>query len=140
MLAQTYHSRPNYMQILEKKQSVETGFPLTATDQVEDRLNLHDHLVKKPDSTYFLRMKGDEAQNLGIYNGDLLVIDRSLAPRHKSLVMVVMEGEFRVCRLLNESQRWVFQRGNSKRIPMNFEENSETEILGSITHVIHSCV
>lgn len=140
MLAQTYHSRPNYMQILENKRSVEPGFPLTATDQVEDRLNLHDHLVKKPASTYFSRMKGDEAQNLGIHNGDLLVIDRSLAPRHRSLVMVIMEGEFRVCRLLNESQRWVFQRGNGKRIPMDFDKNSETEILGSITHVIHSCV
>lgn len=140
MLAQTYHSRPNYMQILEKKRSEETGFPLTATDQVEDRLNLHDHLVKKPDSTYFLRMKGDEDQNLGINHGDLLVIDRSLAPRHKSLVIVVMEGEFRVCRLLNESQRWVFQRGNGNRITMDFEENSGTEIWGSVTHVIHSCV
>lgn len=140
MIAQTYHSHPNYMQTLEKKRSVETGFPLTAANHVEDRLNLHDHLVKKPASTYFSRVKGDEAQNLGVYDGDLLVIDRSLAPRHRSLVMVVMEGEFRVCMLLNESQRWVFERGNGKRITMDFEENSETEILGSITHVIHSCV
>lgn len=140
MQAQTYHSRPNYMQILENKRSVEPGYPLATMDLVDGRLNLHDHLVKKPASTYFSQMKGDEAQSLGIYSGDLLVIDRSLAPRHRSLVMVTIDGEYIVCRLINESQRWVLQKGNGIRIPMDFEKDSEIEILGSITHVIHSCV
>ncbi len=140
MLAQTYHSRPNYMQMLENKRNVEPGFPLTAKDLVEERLNLHDHLVKKPASTYFSQMKGDDAQNLGIYKGDLLVIDRSLAPRHLSLVMVIIEGEIHVCRLINETQNWVLQRGNGIRINMDFEKDAEIEILGPITHVIHSCV
>lgn len=139
MIAQTYCPRPSYLQTPESRKSLETGFPSSVADHLEDRLNLHNHLVKKPASTFFSRVRGDESKRLGIYDGDLLVIDRSLAPRHQSLVIIIVEGESRVCRLLNESNQWVFLTGNGKRIRMNFEENSDTEIWGSITHVIHSC-
>lgn len=139
MLTQTFSSKPAQFQSLQKKRSAETGFPSPATDHMEERLNLHEYLVQRPASTFFSRVKGDGDSTLGVFDGDLLVVDRSLAPRHKSLVIAVVDGEFRVCRLLYAKQ-WLLKSGSGKRIAINFENDDRSVIWGRVTHVIHSCV
>lgn len=68
----------------------------------EDQLgiDLNEHLIRRPASTLFARMQGDSLRGKGIFDGDLLIIDRSLHPSHGDLVMAVLDDEL-LCRELD---------------------------------------
>ena len=67
---------------------VGAGFPSPATDYVEDDIDLNSHLIKNIPSTFLIRVQGKSMDNVGIYDEDLLVVDRSLNPKNFSTVIV----------------------------------------------------
>ncbi|WP_108722895.1 LexA family protein [Rhodohalobacter barkolensis] len=114
----------------------ETGFPSPATDHLENRLNLHKHVVKHPTSTFFSRVEGESNSLLGIHNGDILVVDRSLAPKNDSLVLAVLDGEITICRVERQFDEWVLLLGDGSHRPISFGD--ETVIWGKVTHIVHA--
>jgi DNA polymerase V len=69
------------------------GFPVHGDDTVDESLNVHDLLVKNPASTFFVRVQGDSMEGVGIFSGDVLVVDRSIeAVSGKIVVAVVSDG------------------------------------------------
>ena len=66
-------------------------------------LDLNEHLIKHPAATFYVYAKGDSMINSGIHDGDLLIVDRSLNPGLKSIVIAVINGEFTVNIALIES-------------------------------------
>lgn len=79
--------------------SVAIGFGSPANDSGVTRLDLNDILVKNPQATFLMRVAGDSMRNAGIDDGDLVLIDRAVAPSHGHVVIAVVEQEF-VCRRL----------------------------------------
>ena len=75
------------------------GFPAPGDDMVEKTLDVHDLLVKHPDSTFFVRVEGDSMEGAGIFSGDVLVVDRSLEARTGRIVVAAVNGELVVKRL-----------------------------------------
>ena len=73
--------------------AVPAGFPSPAEDYKEDVLSLDEHLISHPAATYLARASGDSMQGVGIYDQDLLVIDRSLTPRSGCVVIAAVDGE-----------------------------------------------
>ena len=67
--------------------SEHTGFPNAATDQRLTALDLSKLLVRHPSSTFYMRVDGDSGVAEGIYANDIMVIDRSLAPKQHDLVI-----------------------------------------------------
>lgn len=118
----------------------ETGFPSPATDHLETRLNLNDHLVQNKNATFFCRIRGSEEAPLGFQDGDLLVVDRSLAFKHHSFVIVVLGGELRLCRLWNSGERWSLQTSEREFIRLKRDESTEEVFWGVVSYVIHSCI
>lgn len=81
---------------------VPAGFPSPAADYYEGRLSLDEHLIEHREATFFIRVAGHSMTGFGIHDGDLLVVDRSLDPADRSVVIAVIDGEFTVkqlCRL-----------------------------------------
>ena len=72
---------------------VGAGFPYPATDYVEDDIDLNAHLIKNIPSTFLIRVQGKSMSSIGIYNGDILVVDRSLNPKNFSTVIVNINEE-----------------------------------------------
>lgn len=140
MLHQQMAPRKSKQPSLQEKRSMETGFPSPATDHLEDRLNLHDHVVQNEAATFFCRVRGKDEEWLGLYDGDILVVDRSLAYKHHSLVIAMMEGEHRVCRLWNNGKRWSLQFGDSSFHHLDQNGEADELLWGVISHVVHSCV
>jgi DNA polymerase V len=138
MIAQTYTPVKSKKNTLQQKRSNETGFPSPATDHLENRLNLNDRLVKYPASTFFIEVGSDSEEGLGVSAGDILIVDRSLAPRSNSLVIAEMEGEHVVCRAVRTHSGWKLEKGNGDMESLDYQSGQGPQIWGRVTHVIHS--
>ena len=78
---------------------VAAGVPTIVEDAVEERVDLSSYLVKNPDSTFLVRAEGDSMLNVGIFHGDLLIVDSSIRPQSGHIVIAVVNGELTVKRL-----------------------------------------
>jgi DNA polymerase V len=120
-------------------QKVGAGFPSPATDYVEDDIDLNTHLIKNIPSTFLIRAQGKSMNNVGIYDGDLLVVDRSLDPKKFSTVIVNINEELVVKSFLKEKDQSFLTSGSKKlKDKINLTENPEIFIWGVVTYVIHA--
>ncbi len=117
--------------------SVRAGFPSPADDYVSEALDLNEHLIAHKEATFFLRAKGHSMTGAGIQDDDLLVVDRSLTPAHRSVVIAVIDGEFTVKRLFKRGGKIRLLAENPKYAPIEFNEGQELQIWGVVTSVIH---
>lgn len=78
---------------------VRAGFPSPAEDFQVERLDLTTILVSHPQATFFLRLRGDSMWDAGLFDGDLLVVNRALKPVNGDVVIAVVDGEF-TCKTL----------------------------------------
>lgn len=117
--------------------SVSAGFPSPADDYIEDRLDLNELLVSNKAATFFLRVKGDSMVNAGIHHGDIIVVDRSVQPTHRSIVVAVVDGELTVKRLITRSGVTELHAENPKYVPICLQEGQELTIWGVVTSSVH---
>jgi|TARA_Y100000815_G_scaffold116029_1_gene104738 DNA polymerase V len=118
---------------------VGAGFPSPATDYVEDDIDLNSHLIKNIPSTFLIRVQGKSMNNIGIRNGDLLVVDRSLNPKNFSTVIVNVNEELVVKSFIKEKNESFLTSGSKNlKDKINLTENPEIFIWGVVTYVIHA--
>lgn len=116
---------------------IKAGFPSPADDYIEKTLDFNEYLVRRPAATFCLRVSGDSMINAGIFAGDILVVDRSLPPRHGSIVVAVLEGEMTVKRLRLTGKYPVLMPENENYPSIPVYATSELQIWGVVTFVIH---
>ena len=100
-------------------------------------LDLNEHLVAHREATFFIRVRSDSMSCVGIRDGDLLVVDRSLEAASGDIVVAVVDGELTVKRL--------WRRGGRVRLipeaagfePIEFKDGQELTVWGVVTSVIH---
>ena len=118
---------------------VGAGFPSPATDYIEDDIDLNAHLIKNIPSTFLIRVQGKSMNNIGICDGDLLVVDRSLNPKNFSTVIVNVNEELVVKSFIKERDQFFLTSGSKKlKDKINLTENPEIFIWGVVTYVIHA--
>ena len=118
---------------------VGAGFPSPATDYVEDDIDLNSYLIKNIPSTFLIRAQGKSMNNIGIRNGDLLVVDRSLNPKNFSTVIVNVNEELVVKSFIKEKNESFLTSGSKNlKDKINLTENPEIFIWGVVTYVIHA--
>lgn len=117
---------------------VSAGFPSPADDYVEDRLDLNQLLVHNKAATFFLRVKGDSMDGAGIHDGDIIVVDRSVEPSDRAVVVAVIDGELTVKRLIWRHGIAELHAENPKYAPIRFKEGQELTIWGVVTSSVHS--
>tara|TARA_R110002167_G_scaffold51995_3_gene150430 strand:+ start:1228 stop:1653 length:426 start_codon:yes stop_codon:yes gene_type:complete len=109
---------------------VAAGFPSPADDYLEAKLDLNSHLIKHPSATFFARAEGDSMRGRGIYPGDLLIIDRSIQPKHGYTIIAALHGEL-TCKILDTQQRCLVA-ANRNYAPMPITEDSGFSIEGVV--------
>lgn len=117
--------------------SVRAGFPSPADDYLETELDLVDHLVQHPSATFYVRAKGESMMRHGIYDGDLLIVDRSLEPRNGDVIIIAVDGELTCKQLDLIGRRPYLVSGNSAFTPIPLE-GRECHVWGVVTHNIHA--
>ncbi|WP_240498706.1 LexA family protein [Thauera propionica] len=78
---------------------VSAGFPSPAADYEDKRLDINGYLVRNAVSTFFFPVQGDSMQGAEIFDGDILVVDKSVEPQHGHIVVAFVDGERLVKRL-----------------------------------------
>lgn len=116
---------------------VRAGFPSPADDHLDVDLNLHDHVVRRPAATYFVRAEGDSMLGDGIHHGDILVVDRSLEPLPGRVVVIAVDGEPTVKRLAREGGETLLVASNPRFAPIPLA-GRECHVWGVVTHVVHA--
>ena len=117
--------------------SINAGFPSPAEDYVDVSLNLNDYLVKHPSSTFYIYVKGDSMIGSGIYDGDLMVVDRSLEPQSNNVVVAVIDGEFTVKKIYKKNNQIYLLPDNKNYQPIHIKEGMDFQVWGIVTHSIH---
>ena len=117
---------------------VSAGFPSPAADYEENQLDLNKHLIKNPAATFFVRVTGDSMIGAGINDGDLLIVDRSLDPKNKNVVIAVIDGELTVKRIRIRKKKIFLEPENENYSSQEISEDSDFQVWGVVTNVIHS--
>ena len=117
---------------------VGAGFPSPATDYIEDDVDLNTHLIKNSPATFIIRVQGKSMNSVGIYDGDLLIVDRSISPKNLSTVIANVNEELVVKTILKEKGTTYLTSGSKKSFDrVNISEESEIVVWGVVTYVIH---
>ncbi|MBL43029.1 MAG: DNA polymerase V [Rhodospirillaceae bacterium] len=129
------NKKPSKIPIVVYSSNVSAGFPSPADDHTENKLDLNEYLIQKPAATFFARVEGESMKNSGIFDGDLLIVDRSLYPQEKDIVIAVIQGEMTLKRLKKINESWLLSAENSLFPDIPIDENG-CEIWGVVIHSI----
>jgi DNA polymerase V len=113
--------------------SVSAGLPSSVSDG--EAFDLANHLIKHPNDTFFVRVNGNSMIDSGIFDGDLLIIDRKAEPKPSDIVVAQVDDGFTVKRFRSEKGRLRLVPANSRYSPIDI--NEDTRICGVATFAIH---
>jgi len=116
---------------------VQAGFPSPADDHLERSIDLNEELIQHPAATFFVRVKGESMHDAGIQSGDILVVDRSLAPTDRKIVVAMIDGEFTVKRFRNQEGRIFLEAANDRFPKIEVSGDQELVVWGVVSFVIH---
>lgn len=112
------------------------GFPSPAQDYLDGKLDLNSYLIEHPAATFFMRMSGDAMIDAGIFDNDLLIVDRSIEAQNNSIIIAVLNGELTVKRIIKTRQD-IYIETKSKENKIKITEDIDFNIWGVVTKVIH---
>lgn len=114
-----------------------TGFGAAADDYMERGIDLNEQLIKNKPATFFFKMKGDAMQEAGIFENDILIVDRSLKLANGKIIVAVLNGELLVRRFLKNFSSAYLIPENNRYKPINLAEFSDFAVWGVVVYSIH---
>lgn len=115
---------------------IKAGFPSPAQDFMDLSIDLNKELVKHPSSTFYGRVSGDSMIDAGIYDGDILIIDKSLEPKDGDMAVCFIDGEFTIKYIkIEEKVIWLVP-ANANYKPIKVTEDNDFLIWGIVTYSI----
>ena len=125
--------------ILESPQA-QAGFPSPAADYVEELLDLNKLLVTNPPATFFFRCRGCSLVDAGIFDGDVLVVDRSVPATGGRIVVASLDGSLYVKRLKNLRGRMALVSENKAEAAsyptLYFDQSQDNTVWGVVTSIV----
>jgi DNA polymerase V len=120
---------------------ISAGFPSPADDYIENNLSLSELLIRNHLSTFLMKTSGDSMIDVGINDGDILVVDRSIEAKNRDIVIAILEGNLTVKRLLFKTNGLVVLKSeNIAYKDIKIPESTDLEIWGVVTSVIHQFI
>ena len=115
---------------------IQAGFPSPAQGYFSEDIDLNKELVPSPASTYCAEVTGDSMKDCGIFDGDLLIVDKSLTPRSGNIAVCFLDGEFTVKKLRVTERGIDLVPGNKDYPVIHVTEDNSFQIWGVVSHVI----
>jgi DNA polymerase V len=132
-----YKGSKNFSQ-QEVKTANATGFGAAADDYMERGIDLNEQLIKNKPATFFFRMKGDAMRDAGMFDNDILIVDRSLKLASGKIIVAVLNGELLVRRFHKNFSSAFLIPENPRYKAINLAEFSDFQLWGVVVYSIHS--
>jgi DNA polymerase V len=117
--------------------TVRAGFPSPAADHTRKRIDLNEHLIRNKEATFIFRVKGDSMNGIGIYEGDELLVDRSIEAKHGNIVLAVLNDDYTVKRLYRRGGVVKLIAENPLYPSIVVKDGQELVIWGVVTRNLH---
>ncbi len=116
-----------------------TGFGAAADDYMERGVDLNEQLIRNKPATFFMRVTGDAMTGAGIFNGDVVIVDRSIKAVSGKVVIASLNGEMLIRRLEKNFNKLRLVPETPKLAPIDVDlSGAEFSIWGVVTYVIHA--
>lgn len=115
-----------------------TGFGAAADDYMERGIDLNEQLIRNKPATFFMRVSGSSMINAGIYDGDIVIVDRSLKPQNGKIVIAVIDGEMLIRRYEKTMNRLRLIPETTKLSPIDISEFMDFKIWGVVSYIIRN--
>lgn len=115
---------------------VTAGFPSPAEDHMVQRVDLMAQLIRHPQATFLLRVRGESMRDAGIFDGDVVMVDRAIKPRHNHIVVAVVDGDFTIKLLYQRLGRIKLKAANVTFPDITPKDGQTLEIWGVVTAAI----
>ena len=119
-----------------KEPIASSGFGSPGSDFTVRRIDLNDALIRHPQATFVMRASGDAMAEAGVWDGDVLLVDRAITPGHGHLVIAKVDGELLCRRLVQRGGRAMLETAQTPPGRQAFEEHQPLEVWGVVTTVI----
>ena len=130
-----YKGSKHYTQ-QEIKTANATGFGAAADDYMERGIDLNEQLIQNKPATFFMRVSGNSMINAGIYDDDIVIVDKSIKPQNGKIVIAVLDGELLIRRYEQTMNKLRLVPETPKLSPIEIGEFSDYKIWGVVTCVI----
>lgn len=121
------------LQLVFPVEAIRAGFPSPAQDYADSSIDLNEELIRDKTSTFIVRVAGDSMEGAGIFDGDEILVDRSLNPRSGDVVVAVTDGELTLKRLILDGSGAHLEAENAAYPPIYVDELSELTVWGVVT-------
>ena len=118
--------------------TVHAGFPSPADDFLVESLNLNSLVIRHPEATFFARVEGDSMKDDGVFEGDILVVDKSVEPYDGCLAVAYIDGEFTLKRVKIEPDKISLIPANPKYKTIEISPDNEFSVWGVVKWIIKS--
>ena len=119
-------------------QRVPAGFPSPGDDYIDKALDLNELVIKHPAATFFLRVQGESMKEAGIFDGDILIVDRALEAENNDIVVAILNGELVAKKLqVTNDSKIRLVASNSSYAPIEITPDMKFEIWGVVTYSLH---
>jgi DNA polymerase V len=115
-----------------------TGFGAAADDYMERGIDLNEQLIRNKPATFFMRVSGTSMSNAGIYDGDIVIVDRSLKPQNGKIVIAVIDGEMLIRRYEKTINSLRLIPETAKLSPIEVSEFMDFKIWGVVSCIIRN--
>jgi DNA polymerase V len=115
-----------------------TGFGAATDDHMERGIDLNEQLIKNKPATFFMRVTGEAMIGAGIFNGDVVIVDRSLKPQSGRIIIAVLNGEMLIRRFEQTFNKIRLLPETRKLSPIEVDPYASFAVWGVVTYVIHS--
>ncbi|MCH9617133.1 MAG: LexA repressor [Chlamydiia bacterium] len=122
---------------MNNKTKASEKLPFIHSDSADHRLNINDYVVENKTATYFVRVKGDSMQGVGIYDKDILVVDKSKQITCGKIIVATLNGEFTIKRLIIKNGRKYLFSEHPKYPTISITNECDFEVFGVVTYTIH---
>ena len=111
---------------------VQAGFPSPAEDHLEESLDLNTLVIDNPSATFFVRVAGESMREIGITDGDILVVDRSIENWGNRIVVAVIDSEFTIKRFTKRNGTVVLEAENPDYPSIRITEEIDFSVWGVV--------
>lgn len=130
-----YKGSKNYTQ-QDVKTVNATGFGAAADDYAERGIDLNEQLIRNKPATFFMKVRGEAMVGAGIFDGDTVIVDRSIKPTNGKVVIAVLSGDMLI-RRFEQSFNKIRLIPESRLAPIEVDPFADFSIWGVVTYVIH---